>query len=106
MENKFIQEKLIEIVKLENNRAIPFSILANKFMHQYNFHNKKIVFQMIDELVAHKSLRTLDSGKIVLGYLNGEIFTNIEYQGIISINGRGDGYIKQLDENNLHAIKE
>ncbi len=106
MENKVIKEKLIELVKLENNRAIPFSILANKFMHQNNFHDKKVVFKMIDELVTSKTLRTLDSGKIVLGYINGTIFTHIEYQGIISINGRGDGYIKQIDENNLHAIKE
>ncbi len=106
MENKIIKEKLIELVKLENNRPIPFSILASKFMHQNNFHDKKVIFKMIDELVATKALRTLDSGKIVLGYVNGEIFTHIEYQGILSINGRGDGYIKQIDENNLHAIKE
>ncbi len=106
MNNTAIKEKLFELVKLENNRPIPPIILVNKFKDKYSFNNKSVIYNMIDELVKEKKLKQLDSNKIVLGYINGEVYKDIEYTGIISINSKFDGYIKEIDEITNQVKKE
>lgn len=101
-----IKNNLIEIIKKENNRPIPAGILLKKFMAEYNFNDKHVIYKMIDELVSEKTFKESQGGSLLLGYTNGEIFYNRELTGILVINSKGDGYIKELDPITNDVIKE
>lgn len=99
-------EKLIAVVASENNRPIPVHILQKKFAHLYHYHNYQEINTTIQTLVDKRILKQLDSGSIVLGYVNGPIQKDVVYEGVISINSRGDGFIKQFDEQHSQVIRE
>lgn len=105
MEKDNIKEKIIELLKKENNRPIPAGILLKKYINTYKI-DKKLFYKHVDTLINEKKIKRLDDNKLVLGYINGVIDTSIEHKGIISINSNFDGYIKQFDENTNQVIKE
>lgn len=106
MDNCSIKNNLIELVKLENHRPIPPIILINKYKEKYKFHDKKLLYKIIDELIEEKKLNLLDSNKIVLGYVDGKINKDIEFIGIITLNTKLDGYIKEIDQITKQVKKE
>lgn len=99
-----INEIIISIVKLENNRPIPPGILVKKIHQQFGSYPKKIIYDTIDTLIADKQLKLLPNKKIVIGYTNEKILSNVNLEGIISLNQQGDGYIKEISDKNI--VKE
>lgn len=86
-------DAIIDVVKKENGKPIPSGIIVKKLEKKFN--HKGSIFKCIDKLVEENTLKKLFTGKIVMGYENGKILHETAFEGIISINAKGDGFVKR-----------
>ncbi|MCV3743794.1 ribonuclease R [Ureaplasma sp. ES3154-GEN] len=87
---------LFDIISKENYKPIPPRILVKKALK----HNPKIksnIYETISQLVADCSFRRLDNGYLILNYMDYEFDESQTFTGVLSINSRGDGFIR-LDD--------
>ena len=99
-----IYKSILEIIKQEF-KPIPAGILVEKVCKDINYRNKSHIYDAINELIAAKNIKKLDSGKLVEGYINNELL-NQAYQGIIHINSNLDGYVKIISDNESDKDRE
>ncbi len=96
-----IKEKIIKVMKDDRNRPIPPGIITRKMLgDKPNPKDKKEIYQEIDSMIEAGELRQLTNGKVVVGYVNGEIDTSVELEGVIHINSKGDGFIRVDNKQN------
>jgi len=88
-------QKILKVILAENGRPIPLGILLNKLkIERHNFYLKDQTIKLINQMIANGELKQLrDSKKIVMGYLNAEPDLSQYYEGTISINSSGMGFI-------------
>ncbi len=89
-----IDRLILEQLKQENDKPIPKGILIKKITDKNKDINVKDIFKSIKFLSVKGHIRELQSGKIVLGYQDGNVIPNSNKTGIISLNIAGDGFIK------------
>ena len=96
MENKKLKDLILELVKKENGRPIQKNLLYKKLTKK-QFVNKSAFFNALDGLVLENTLKVIFQNKVILGYINGPLIQGSEFEGIIFLNSKGDGFVKKLD---------
>ena len=96
MENKKLKDLILELVKKENGRPIQKNLLYKKLTKK-QFVNKSAFFNALDGLVLENTLKVILQNKVILGYINGPLIQGSEFEGIIFLNSKGDGFVKKLD---------
>lgn len=96
MRKEELRKAIIDIVVNENNKPIPIAIIAKKIYenNKNKLINKGFVYSTIQALIEEGTITQLPNGKIVIGYLDYE-FDHQILSGTISINSKGDGFIKE-----------
>lgn len=95
-----LETKIIDIVEKENGKPIPSGIIVRKLTTKEPALKPKDIFKEIDNLVERRKLRITDSRKVLIGYVEAPIKPDSLSEGVISINSKGDGYIRSLDPEN------
>lgn len=96
MDNKKLKDLLVELVKKENGRPIQKNLLYKKLTKK-QFVNKSAFFIALDELVLESTLKVIFQNKVILGYINGPLIEGSEFEGLIFLNSKGDGFVKRID---------
>ncbi|WP_303923619.1 ribonuclease R [Ureaplasma parvum] len=89
----FTKQTITEIISKEE-RPIPAAILAKKVLEKIPALNKTDVYKLIDLLIQENTIKKLENNRLVIGYLDYEFDHEIK-QGTITINSKGDGFIKE-----------
>lgn len=105
MENKQIENIILEIIKDENGRPIPPGILVEKIKSKTNFSDKKILYKSIESMVARKILKATTFGSIIEGYINGDLLPT-KLKGKVFLNSTLDAYVRIEDDSNTKEKKE
>ncbi len=96
---------IIDILKKEE-KPIPKGILIKKIEESKIDVEKNSIFKSIKWLITNGSIKELQTGKLVIGYENGNILPNTKNKGIIKINSSHDGFVKDDDGNSLCYINK
>lgn len=105
MINNYINDacqQILDIVKNENNKPIPTSIIIKKiFSNSSNKLLKKTIFKAIDILINEKYLRKLSNNKIVLDFIDYPEIPNSYFETELkSINKQKAGFVDYINNNN------
>ncbi|GAA5414702.1 ribonuclease R [Ureaplasma ceti] len=93
-----IREYIIQTIKDDGNRKIPAGIIVRNVMNNHYGVNKREIYTCIDLMEKNEELKKLYDDKYVLGYIDAPIDMSVVYEGVISINSVGDGFIKRILE--------
>lgn len=96
---------IIDILKKEE-KPIPKGILIKKIEGEIKDIDKTTIFKSIKWLTVNGNIKELQTGKLVIGYENGNIVPNTEGKGIIWINSSHDGFVKDEEGNSLCYINK
>lgn len=100
-----IDTLILEILKKEE-KPIPKGILIKKIEEQNNGFDKNSIFKSIKWLSINGEIKELQTGKLIIGYENGNIIEGSNGRGIIRINSSHDGFVKDEDGNSLCYINK
>lgn len=95
-----IREYIIQAIKDDGNRKIPAGIIVRNVMNNHYGVTKREVYNAIDIMEENEELRKLYDDKYVLGYIDAPVDMSQTFEGVISINSSGDGFIRRILEDN------
>lgn len=92
-------KQTIQKIVIEDGKPIPKTILINKVCRACRDTKRNLIESSINEMISSGTLRVLSkSQKIVLGYEDSPVDMSKTYQGTITINSKGSGFISLENE--------
>lgn len=99
--NEQLKKDIVQLVREEKGKPIPINIICNKLKNLYR--NKYEIISEIDNLLKEEALKQLFNKKIVMGYENGPLLKDTAFEGVVSINAKGDGFVKKIDDESVEV---
>ena len=93
---KTVREYIIQVIKDDGNRKIPAGIIVRNVMQNHYGVNKRDIYNCIDWMLEEGELKKTYDDKIVIGYLDAPVDMSVIYEGVITLNSVGDGFIKRI----------
>ncbi|MCV3753787.1 ribonuclease R [Ureaplasma zalophigenitalium] len=98
MDIKSLRTLILNQLEKENYKPIPPGILLKKILKTYPDLKKNTFYQTVSQLVADSSVRRLENNYLIYNYGDYEIDLSKKMVGVLSINSKGDGFVRVEEE--------